>query len=91
MTKEPKLIADSFNDFFVDLLLKINEKQNSHEYSIINLTQNCPTMFIDPVSENDVYNAVMFLKNSNSVGIDELPSNLLKISVNYIVHLWHSL
>ena len=86
LTKELKLIADSFNDFFVDLPLKINEKQNSHQYTIFNLTKNYPTMFIHPVSENDVYNAVMFLKKSNSVGIDELSSNLLKISVNYLVH-----
>ena len=86
LTKEPKLIADSFNDFFVDLPLKINEKQNPHQYTIFNLTKNYPTMFIHPVSENEVYNAVMFLKNSNSVGIDELSSNLLKISVNYLVH-----
>lgn len=86
LTKEPKLIADSFNDFFVNLPLKINAEHNLQENIIFNLTKNYPTMFIDPVTENDVYNTIMSLKNSNSVGIDELSSNLLKISVNYLVY-----
>ena len=46
---------------FIIFILKINA--NIIYKKIFNLAKNYPTMFIDLVSENDLYNAVRFKIN----------------------------
>ena len=50
------------------------------------MKQTNNTMFLGPVSENTVFNAIMNLKSSNSTGTDLISSNILKAAVNYITY-----
>ena len=44
------------------------------------------TIFVRPVSENIVYNAIINLKKSYSAGVDSISSNVLKSIVNYVTY-----
>lgn len=47
-------------------------------------TQRNNTMFLHPVTEEEVFNAIKNLKNTSSVGDDEIPTKLIKSIASHI-------
>ena len=85
-------IADIFNKFFVNVgpnLAKSISNVNVNPTSYIH-NENCNSIFINPVTSNEVQNIVMSLKES-SPGEDGITSQILKYTLNYFVEpLTHS-
>lgn len=88
IVKDNKIIANSFNDYFVGLPQKLSNEQSRDAGKNCNFTlpRIHKTMFLRPVSENIIYNAIVNLKKSHSAGVDSISSNLLKLIVNYITY-----
>lgn len=90
LTSDCKQIANEFNKFFTTVPKKLTEDLNTLNNST-NITRgNCPkiksqnSLFFTPVTENDISNNIMKLKNKNSYGLDETPTTLLKKCCHYI-------
>lgn len=81
----PQDIVNCANDHFVNLPNKLAENFKNRVDHLINLNKEFPTIFLDPVSENEIFNIINSLKVSNSCGIDSISSNMLKSIVQYIV------
>lgn len=80
-------IANQMNKHFTEIPNKLAKNFVDSE-PVTTLTRNIthyPTIFIDPVTENEIFNIITDLKKSNSVGLDKISSNMLKSVVNHIV------
>lgn len=81
----PQEIANSFNNFFVDKIQPINSS-NSNTNIKINKCNN--SIFMAPSTPQDVLKIIKDLKNTNSVGHDEVSTKVLKYVADIIcVHL----
>lgn len=84
---DPYLIAQHLNKYFIDLPAKLNDDLDGNSTEInFHPNSNFPSLFLKPVSESEIYNIIMKLKNSNSSGLDNLSSTLIKQSVNFLVY-----
>jgi hypothetical protein len=78
-------IAESFNDFFVNIGKKLASEINysPDETSMNNLTSSPESVFtFTEISTVEVISEILKLKESKSTGIDNIPANVLKISAN---------
>jgi hypothetical protein len=78
-------IAESFNDFFVNIGKKLASEINDSpdETSMNNLTSSPESIFtFTEISTVEVISEILKLKESKSTGIDNIPANVLKISAN---------
>ena len=80
-----KEVAEFFNNYFVDTPKKLVDQLDKKSDAQFRITAEYPIMFLGPVNEMEIYNVIMGLKNSNSVGVDEISANILKAVVNYVV------
>ena len=85
---DKSLIANHFNDYFVNIGCDLAEKIPSvTSNSMANIqTQVSNSIVIEPVTESETNNVISQLKNS-SPGWDDLPSMLLKNSSGYILNV----
>lgn len=79
-TRNKKLIADSFNEYFVDvgpsLAAKVPQSNSTPEHYLHgNYSQS---IFLAPVTQTEVMNCVMKLKSSSAPGQDSLKSEIVK-------------
>lgn len=79
----PKTIANTFNNFFVSVGSSTLPHQNT-----LNLPTNCKvktpainSMFLEPVTEREVYRMIRNLPNKSSCGIDDIPLTLIKACI----------
>lgn len=84
-----KDIANHFNNFFVNAPNTLSNQLKEGEV-VQDCSSNCnnmeyPTMFLRPVDEMFVSNIILNLKNSNSAGIDDISTNIIKSCKNYIL------
>lgn len=79
-------IAEIFNNYFSSigniLASKLNHIPNGYRDYL--LSPNAKSIFIDPVTNNEVYNTIMSLSQSNSTGSDDLTSKALQLSASII-------
>jgi len=77
----PQMISEKFNSYFTEViedLLSQANTQNTQQYVRLQVN-DCPaTMFLAPVTENEVVRAIKDLKNNSSAGFDETPTFLVK-------------
>lgn len=80
----PEVTPDSFNNFFTtiaDTVINSLPSSNIHGFDKHNLTKisskSC-SFFLHPVTPEEVKDAIMYCKNSHSVDIYDLNSNILK-------------
>ena len=86
LVTDPYQIAQHLNTYFIDLPAKLNDDLGENNTEIrFNPNSNYPTLFLKPATESEIYNIIMELKNSDSSGLDNLSSNLIKQSVCYLV------
>jgi hypothetical protein len=72
---DPQKICDIFNDYFIDLT---QHDSTSHDFSDIQLS-NPHTIYLTPVTDSEIYNIIMTLKNSKSSGYDDITTTLIKL------------
>lgn len=78
-------ISDVFNKYFVDITntkTPLKCKNNSH----VSIPTNANTLYLNPVTENEIYNIIMSLKNTKCSGYDEITTKLLKLNAIYLAH-----
>lgn len=77
----PKDIANAFNNYFVDKIKPILNAGNNVTSQINNMTQS---IFMAPSIPIDIYDIIKGLKNSSSVGYDDISTRIVK-SVAHII------
>lgn len=86
LINDPYIIAQHLNKYFIDLPVKLNNELNENlERNNFMPVQEYPTLFLEPVTKSEIFNIIMNLKSGTSSGIDNLSSNLIKKSVDFIV------
>lgn len=78
---EPSTIASIMNKHFIELN-KTSDNNNKPQQKCLN--QNCKTIFMHPVTIQEVKNIVKELKNKKSTGHDGISMQLIKSSIDYI-------
>lgn len=74
---KPDRITNIFNDYFISIGLNTATNCTTQNLTTpISSTEN--TMFLRPVSYDEIYRIIKNLKNKSSYGVDELPPNLIR-------------
>lgn len=84
---DPKMIADNFNKFFVNIGPNLAAKipQTTHhftEYLTTNKISN--SLFLKPIKTEELEQVTHSLKNSNSKGYDNLSVNIIKQCISQL-------
>jgi hypothetical protein len=85
----PQYISHQFNSFFienVDRMINVNKDQNHRCVSFSNITHNRNSMFLVPVTEDEVQKVTSKLKGKFSAGYDEIPDHGAQLLVIYNIH-----
>ena len=79
ITADKQIISEKFNDFFVSIGPNLAHKIPNQTQSPLSYQGNrlSNTIFLEPVSEEEVYSIVISLKNS-APGYDEVTASILK-------------
>ena len=88
ITNDKQLISDKFNDFFINVgpnLAKRIEKQNKNPEQFMKAKVTF-SLYLEPVTEQEIYKIVSSLKNS-SPGYDNLSPSILRLSLPLICPL----
>lgn len=87
LIKDKKDITNAFNNYFSNIGHVITDSKKNHSNHITNignLGEAPATMFLTPVTENEILDSVKTLKNNVAPGIDKITNNLLKSIIQYI-------
>lgn len=80
---DPHSIATCFNNFFIDIVHNNTTVDTKHkDLNHVKCNQN--SMYITPVSIDELGKIVQSLKNSKSVGSDGIRTDIVKICFHYI-------
>ena len=84
-TADKQIISEKFNDFFVSIGPNLAHKIPNQAQSPLSYLGNrlSNTIFLEPVSEEEVYSIVTNLKNS-APGYDEVTAGILELSLPVI-------
>ena len=80
----PQLVVEAFNSYFIDKIDEIIENNKSNKGICNNhtlLKPNQLSMFLFPVSENEIETTVGKLKGNRAIGFDEIPDFIVKDSI----------
>jgi hypothetical protein len=83
----PQMVAEAFNSYFIDNIEEImvqNEKNkvDCNNLSLMNLNQH--SMFLFPVTENEVESVVIKPKRKAATGVDEIPDFIVKDCIHLL-------
>ena len=82
-----KTVVDTLNSFYTncieDLLVK-NEPYINGQTSQMEIQYNSNTMFVYPVTEDELNQVVSTLKGKSITGFDQIPEFLVKECIQYI-------
>jgi hypothetical protein len=86
---EPRIISEKFNSYFIDKVNDLLNKNSSYKSKQTSTSQQdiktCLwSMFVSPVTENEVENLINKLKGKLSAEFDEIPEVLVKHCSHYI-------
>ena len=83
-----KLIADKFNNYFVNigktLAEKIQPSKKTYKEYMCNLPSNINSCGFDLTSNFEIINVTKNLKNCDSSGFDEIPTKVIKATIECI-------
>ena len=83
-TSESKTIANSFNDYFINVGSTLANNIHSNVDPLLYIQSNPNIITISEVSESEINAIIRNIKNSAS-GYDELPTSIMKsVSEEYI-------
>lgn len=76
---DPKIIVNSFNDYFVDISKSDNINNNvPYKFSSYLKQDNYNSIFMNPTDPQEIHGNIMNLKNTNSTGYDNVCTNIIK-------------
>ena len=87
---DPKLIAEHFNDYFVNIGPKLASEVSdaSSDQEAQNCDYNCSTLntsfLFEYINIDNVTTSLMNLKTKKSTGLDKIPAKVLKLSADII-------
>lgn len=94
LVSEPSAVANEFNNFFLSVAETLNISRNIQvDTTTLNYKQCFPerpilqSMYMAPVMESEIRDAVNSLKNGTSPGIDGINSSIIKMYYHKIAHL----
>lgn len=73
---DPTKICDIFNNFYINMT-KNNHSSNNNNFNIT--TNNTNTIFLTPVTTNEIYNIIMTLNNTKCSGYDDINTKVIKL------------
>ena len=79
--KDPQIITERFNIYFTEVTEDLLSQVNYHcpqQYSHFQKKNCSKTMFVAPVTENEVEQVIKSLKKNSSPGSDKIPTSLVK-------------
>ena len=80
-------IASAFNDYFAsvgaNLASKIDRTSNCFQDYLPHPTLN--SFFVEPTTENEIFNTIMSLNKSSSTGSDGVISRVLVLAINFSI------
>ena len=84
----PRAIAELFNSYFVEIVEKLTD-QNCGTHATYNMTSlkintSPHTIFINPVSENEVEKVINNVKGKCQSGFDDVTDSIVKKCVHFI-------
>lgn len=82
----PETVANDFNVFLVNIIPNIVQKLEISPYRC-NITNNNQSMFIKPLTPEEVCKLAGEIKNKHSSGVDEIPTSLIKYCVEEIKYV----
>lgn len=74
----PKDIAKTFNDFFLDINNNNNKQFDTLNNPLNKLTYNSNSIFLTPTIPEDINKIIISLKNKNSTGYDGITTAIVK-------------
>lgn len=77
----PSDIATVFNDYFIDLTNNLTYNFTQYDH---NITPIANSIFLMPVTDEEVKKEIMSLNNTNSAGYDGIITKIIKMSVSEI-------
>lgn len=77
-------IANIFNNYFIDLTTKNTIINLNYKYKI---DINYSTIFLTPTNDTEVFKIIMNLKNTTSVGYDQITTKIIKKSSKIIAQI----
>jgi hypothetical protein len=84
----PQIVSDRFNTFCTEVNEEILSQNNDHclKQNTKFRIKNCSkTMFIAPVTETELEQAIKGLKTNSAAGIDEIPMPVVKQCLGYFL------
>jgi hypothetical protein len=84
----PQTVSDRFNTFFTEVTEELLSQNNYHclKQSTKFRIKNCSkTMFIAPVTEIELEEAIKGLKTNSAAGVDEIPMPVVKQCLGYFL------
>ena len=85
---DPSIISEKFNSYFINIVKDLLNKNSAYQpkHTSQHDIKTCPwSMFLSPITENEVENVISKLKGKLSSGFDEIPEILVKHCSHYIV------
>lgn len=84
---KPQLIAEQFNNYFIEKIMPIpGAGRRSSAY----ITNKPKSMFMPPCQPIEIFNIIKCIKNTNSVGYDDISTKIIKHVADLISkHLSH--
>ena len=70
--------SDTLNDFFTSVFKQAPQCQPNHHHTLTPETFINDSCFLFPISNNEVFNTIMSLSNSKSIGSDGLHPDIIK-------------
>lgn len=76
-------VSEAFNGYFINVGKTMSEQITCDEV-LEKRNLNCKTLFLKPITEEEIIKNIEKLKNNSSPGIDNISNKTLKIIKNYI-------
>ena len=85
---KPGMVAETFNSYFCEIpkeLLEVGGKQRPiHGNYHLKINQNPNSMFLSPVTENELKKVAGSLKNKLTAGLDDVPEYVVKKCIDQL-------
>ena len=89
LTQDPEIIANGFNNYFVNVGPDLAKKIPDCNKKATDYLQNrlAGSMYFSPATDEEVLDIISGLKNTNSLGHDNIPNKVVKYCKSELAHI----